>query len=280
MLKLMYITKDPEIATIAEECGVDWIFVDMEHIGKEARQRELNTVKNHHTVEDVRKVKSSLSRSSLIVRINPIQKIIGGYSATKAEIDATIEAGADILMLPFFHTVNEVEEFIGYVNGRAQTCLLLETPEAVQLLDELLEVPGIDYIHIGLNDLHLAMNLKFMFQLLANGYIDSIADKIKQKGIPFGFGGLATLYGGCLPGNLVLKEHYRVGSSMVILGRSFCNSSMITSKDEIRNIFYSGIEEIRALETKIQKVGVNFEENRIKVVELVDKIVQNKNYTL
>lgn len=29
----MYITKRPDIAKIAEEAGVDWIFVDMEFIG-------------------------------------------------------------------------------------------------------------------------------------------------------------------------------------------------------------------------------------------------------
>ena len=32
-LKLMYITNDPEVATIAEANGVDRIFVDMEYIG-------------------------------------------------------------------------------------------------------------------------------------------------------------------------------------------------------------------------------------------------------
>ena len=30
MINLMYITKRPDIAKIAEEAGVDWIFVDME----------------------------------------------------------------------------------------------------------------------------------------------------------------------------------------------------------------------------------------------------------
>ena len=34
----MYITNRPEIAKIAEKAGVDWIFVDMEFIGKDARQ--------------------------------------------------------------------------------------------------------------------------------------------------------------------------------------------------------------------------------------------------
>ena len=49
----MYITKRPEIALIAEQAGVDWIFVDMEFIGKDSRQAGLDTVQNHHTVEDV-----------------------------------------------------------------------------------------------------------------------------------------------------------------------------------------------------------------------------------
>jgi len=37
-LKLMYITNDAEIAKIAENAGVDWIFVDLEINGKEERQ--------------------------------------------------------------------------------------------------------------------------------------------------------------------------------------------------------------------------------------------------
>lgn len=62
MLNLMYITKRPEIARIAEEAGVDWIFVDMEFIGKDRRQGGLDTVQNHHTVEDVRNIKSAVKR--------------------------------------------------------------------------------------------------------------------------------------------------------------------------------------------------------------------------
>ena len=36
-LKLMYITNRPEVAVIAEQYGVDRIFVDMEYIGKADR---------------------------------------------------------------------------------------------------------------------------------------------------------------------------------------------------------------------------------------------------
>ena len=46
----MYITNNPVVARIAENAGVDWIFLDMEVIGKAFRQTGLDTVQNHHTV--------------------------------------------------------------------------------------------------------------------------------------------------------------------------------------------------------------------------------------
>lgn len=293
MLNLMYITNRPEIAQIAEENGVDWIFVDMEFIGKDNRQGGLDTVQNHHTIEDVRNIKNAVKKAKVLVRVNPIHKAMLhadgtiAYMDSKTEIESAIEAGADILMLPFFHSVEEVKEFVylvqnannqmeRYGNNRAQACLLLETPEAAILLDEILNVPGIDMIHIGLNDLHLAMGMKFMFQLLTDGIVEQLTKKIKAKGIPFGFGGIASLHGGALPGSYVLKEHYRLGSSMVIVGRSFCNTNVVTDLEEVRQIFKTGIAEIRTLEAEAQAALDYFDKSHSEVVEIVNNVVQNK----
>lgn len=206
MLNLMYITNDPAVAKIAEDAGVNWIFVDMEFIGKDDRQGGLDTVQNHHTIEDIRIVKAAVKKAKVLVRVNPIHKVHNGYFDSKDEIDAAVEAGADILMLPFFHTVQEVTDFVGFVKDSSKkhsrevkTCLLLETPEAAILLDEILNVSGVDMIHIGLNDLHLAMGMKFMFQLLTDGIVEQLTRKIRVKGIPFGFGGIASLHSGALP---------------------------------------------------------------------------------
>ncbi|MBR8719427.1 hypothetical protein IX307_000591 [Bacteroides pyogenes] len=283
MLNLMYITNRPEIAKIAEQAGVDWIFVDMEFIGKDNRQGGLDTVQNHHTIMDIRNVKAVLVQSKVLVRVNPIHQGVPDYMDSEKEIAQAIEAGADIVMLPFFHSVQEVLTFVGYVKAgnvksgkQAKACLLLETPEAAILIDEILNVPGIDMIHIGLNDLHLAMGMKFMFQLLTNGIVDQLAGKIKAKGIPFGFGGIASLHGGALPGSYVLKEHYRLGSSMVIVGRSFCNTNLITDMDEIRRIFNIGIAEIRELENEAQMAVDYFRKNHQYVTETVEAIVKEK----
>ena len=276
MLNLMYITKRPEIACIAEEAGVDWIFVDMEFIGKDIRQGGLDTVQNHHTVEDVSNVKAAVSKAKVLVRVNPIHEALADYPSSENEINAVIEAGADIVMLPFFKSIAEVERFIRVVDGRAKTCLLVETPEAALLLDDILNVHGIDMIHLGLNDLHIALGMKFMFELLSDGTVDRLAAKIKAKGIPFGFGGVATLTGGAMPGSMVIKEHYRLGSSMVIVSRSFCNTDKITDLEEVRRIFQTGIADIRRLEEEAEKAVNYFSNNRKAVIDSVKDIIRNK----
>ena len=272
-MKLMYITNKPAVARIAENAGVDWIFLDMEVIGKAFRQSGLNTVQNNHTVDDIKRIRKAIKKSKLLVRVNPIHDALENYPSSKDEIDATIEAGADILMLPYFKTVEEAKTFIHLVNGRAKTLLLLETVEAASLIDEILEVPGIDMIHLGLNDLHLELGMKFMFELLANGTVERLGYKIKAKGIPFGFGGIATLDGGALPGSMVLKEHVRLGSSKVIVSRSFCNTDIVTDLNEVQRIFDTGISGLRALEKEASQADTAYlEENRKAVVAAVNKI--------
>ncbi|MDT0161593.1 aldolase/citrate lyase family protein [Bacillus sp. AG4(2022)] len=267
-LKLMYITNQEEIAKIAERCGVDWIFIDLEINGKEERQGHLDTVISRHSIEDVKKVKRVLNTSKLIVRINPI------HEGSKNEIDRVIKDGADIVMLPFFKTKEEVEYFVKHVNGRAEVCLLCETSEAVDNIESILTVKGIDYIHIGLNDLHLSYNMKFMFELLANGTVEMLCEKIKAKGIHYGFGGIAQLGQGTLPAENIIAEHYRLGSSMAILSRSFCDTKKNINLLQINKIFEYGINQVRDFEEQISyKDKSFFVENKQIVKDKVMEIV-------
>lgn len=274
MLKLMYITNKPEIALIAEKNGVQRIFVDMEYIGKSDRQGGMDTVQSSHTVQDVARIKNSLTTSKLMARCNPVHDKTDKYSSSKEEIDAIIDAGADIIMLPFFKTKKEVEKFIDYVGGRAKTLLLFETPESVSCVDEILEVKGIDEVFVGLNDLSLGYGMKFMFQLLADGTVERLCKKFKAKGLPYGFGGIAGLGKGSLPAEKVIAEHYRLGSTCAILSRSFCNTNIVTDLDEVNNIFTKGLAEIRAWETKCESGQVDLVSNRKDVETTVAQIVK------
>ena len=271
-LKLMYITNSPDIALIAEHAGVDRIFVDMEYIGKAARQGNLDSVQNHHTVEDIQTIRNVLTKADLLVRVNPVHEAANGYCSSEDEINAVIKAGADIIMLPFFRTLNEVERFIACVDGRAKTSLLLETPEAAAQVDKILSIPGIDEIHIGLNDLSLGYGKSFMFELLCDGTIENLCLKCKYSGIPYGFGGIASIGAGRLPAEAILKEHYRLGSSMVILSRSFCNVNKDKDIDYIREKFEIGIRSMRAFEKEIAIHSRYFEENEKIIAKTVREI--------
>ena len=79
------------------------------------------------------------------------------------------------------------------VRGRARTCLLVETMGAVERIEAILAVPGIDFIHIGLNDIHIERGTRFMFEPYADGLLDGLAGKIRGSGIPFGIGGMARI---------------------------------------------------------------------------------------
>ena len=273
-LKLMYITNKPEIAQIAESSGVDRIFVDMEYIGKAERQGGLDSVQNHHTVEDVRTMKQAVESAEVLVRVNPIHEATDEYTSSKQEIDDVIQAGADIIMLPYITSVSQAEDFLSYVGGRAKTMLLIETPQSAEALDEILELDGIDEIYIGLNDLSLGYHKKFMFELLADGTVENLCLKCKLKGIPYGFGGVASLGKGMLPSEYIIREHYRLGSTCAILSRSFCNVDKVKHIGIISSTFIDGVKAIRELEEECESKISYFRENEREVAERVSQICE------
>lgn len=275
MLNLMYITNRPEIAKIAEKAGVDRIFVDMEYIGKDERQAGLDTVKSHHTIDDIKRIRDAVSDSEVLVRVNPIHRATTQYSDSYDEIRSAIDAGAGVVMLPMYRTMGEVETFLHIVDGKARTQLLTETPDACSIMNQVVAIPEVDEIHIGLNDLHLAYHKSFMFELLVDGTVDTLCNQLRGSGKRFGFGGIARIGYGMLPAEYVIKEHYRLGSTCAILSRAFCNVAKMSDLTEIDNLFK--IEMARIRETEHIAISMSEEEldqNHIFVQQLVDSIVK------
>ncbi len=274
-LSLIYITNIPAVALIAEKNGVDRIMIDLETLGKEERQKNMNTVKSHHTVADISTISNILTTSELLVRVNP------WHDTSVDEIEAVISAGADRIMLPMWKTISEVASFLKTINGRVRTTLLLETKEAVEILDDILDNPLLDEIHIGLNDLHLSYGLTFMFELLSNGVVENLCQKCKAKGIPYGFGGIARIGEGTLPAERIVMEHYRLGSTRAILSRSFCNTEEIKDIMTIEAIFCENMVRLRDYE---KSLAFKTEDDYIKntraidccVAEIVSRIKEKK----
>jgi 2-keto-3-deoxy-L-rhamnonate aldolase RhmA len=272
-MEFIYITNDPELAQYAQDSGVDRIMIDLEYLGKRERQGHLDTVISVHSLQDIARVRNVLHKSKLQVRVNPI------HSGSEREINEVLSRGAEIIMLPMFKTCREVESFISIINGRAAVSLLLETAQALVRVDDILRVDGIDEVYIGLNDLHLSMGLDFMFELLSGGIVEYVTTKIKKKGIRFGFGGISRLGGGVLDSRLVLSEHVRLGSQVVILSRDFHARArsleelkmLIKLEDEIKKIrsyisYLSGLSEKELLcnSEKISHIVSEYVETKVR----------------
>ncbi len=268
-LTLMYITNNPTIALIAEKNGVERIWIDLETLGKEERQKNLHSVKSHHTLQDVEAIAKVLKKSECMVRINPWHKM------SYLEIEDVLSAGAKRIMLPMWKTVEEVDAFLNAVDNRAKTTLLLETKEAVKCIDQVLENELIDEIHIGLNDLHLSYGLTFMFELLSNGIVETLCKKFKIKKILYGFGGIAKIGEGMIPAEKIIMEHYRLGSTRAILSRSFCNTDEIKEIEKVQEIFETNIQKLRNFELLLPNIPFKeFLENKLYLVQCVDEIVK------
>lgn len=271
MIQLMLITADPAVAAFAAAHGVDRIFVDLELLGKAERQGHLDTVISRHTLSDLAKVRAAIPGHPLLVRINPF------HAGTFREVEEVLELGVDWIMLPMFRTAEEVRAVSQAVRGRARVIPLLETPQAMARLPEVLTHGGLDELYIGLNDLHLGMGLDFLFEPLAGGLVDHMVRQLHAAGIPFGFGGVGRLDGAPLPGAQVLAEHCRLGSRSVILSRSFHKGSRTLQDFEDTADLATEIARFRALEQeyKMRSPG-HAEQDRRRTWELIHQIAREK----
>ncbi len=267
-MKLMLLTGDPVFAKKAEDCGVDRIFLDLEYINKAERQQGRSTFITTNTIRDVEPLRKAISKAEFLVRVNPINPLSQG------EIDAVCDGGADLIMLPMVYDEEDVKSFVNMVNGRAKTVPMIETAPAMTRINDILEVDGVDELYIGLNDLHIDLKLDFMFESLSGDLIDYMAEKIKAKGIPFGFGGMAKIGEGTLPAERILAEHYRLGSSSVILSRTFRNEVDAEGKPILD--LKKEIAKIRAEEEVLKAWDKPaFDQNRKEVKRIVKQIAKN-----
>lgn len=231
MLELIQITNDPAFARRCDALDGIRLFVDLERLGKAERQAGRNTFISTHEIADVGRIKSQLRRSRLMVRVNPL------HPGTAHEVEAVLGAGADMLMLPMFDNASQLREFARIVAGRAPIVPLLESRAALDSLDDWIATPGLGEVYLGLNDLHLSLRHRFMFEPLALGMVDRVAGAAKRQGLRFGFGGIARLDEGMLPGRDVLAEHLRLGSTSVILSRTFHRAgSDVPFEHEVANL--------------------------------------------
>jgi HpcH/HpaI aldolase/citrate lyase family len=260
MLELIQITNDPAFAQRCDALGGFRLFVDLERLGKAERQAGRDTFISVHETDDVARIKQVLRHSRLMVRVNPL------HEGTPYELETVLEQGADCVMLPMFDTAAQLREFAALVDGRAPIVALLETRPALHSLEEWLDTPGLQEVFVGLNDLHLSLGKRFMFEPLADGTVERVARAVQARGLRFGFGGIARMDEGLLPGRDVLAEHLRLGSGAVILSRTF-------HRDDSDVVFEQEVAALRDTEARLaQRSPAQVDKDARSIAAIIKRI--------
>ncbi len=246
MINLFYITNNVIEAQIVDDLDIDWIFIDLETIGKKDRQNGRDTVLSNHNIDDIQKIKSRVNNTKILVRCNPIGKW------SKEEFDEINLRGSDIdmVMLPYCKTIDEVKTFIELLDtSKMEAALLIETMDAIYNLEKIIKIFPFKYMHIGLNDLHIERGTVFMFEPFIDGLITKITSIFKENNQNFGIGGIGKIGTNLSPSpECVLNEHLRLNSNGVILSRSFKGNFNEKKKVLFRKRLSKSVEDLRNYE--------------------------------
>ena len=267
-MKFIMIVQDPDIAKYVCNHGVDRLFVDLEHIGKDIRQKNKDSWKSTQTMEDVSKIRNAAPGAHLLVRVNPL------YEGTKAEIDEAIMRGADSIMLPMFRSKDELARFFDILAGRVEALPLFETYDSLLAIPEIIDTLPLTCAHIGLNDLHLDMSLDFMFQPFANGVLEAPCTALREKNISFGIGGIARAREGIVSPDYLLGEHVRLGSSAVIISRTFHRQAQSLIELKKNMDFPNELAKLRKIYANFQLQNLDaLEQNRKDTCNRINDVV-------
>jgi hypothetical protein len=210
------ITNDVDNAVILQDCGIQQIMVDAENLGKMERQSGKGAVINFHKIEDVVELKKKMNSTKIICRIN------GYHNNIFDEIEMAVNCGADFLMLPMIEDINDFKRMIKFIDGRVSILPLIETSYSIFKLKEIIDLSKPDQIHFGLNDLHISLGMDNLFEVLISPLFASAVLYASERVKIVGVGGIGDpMQQQKISPELLINEHKVLGSSSVILSRSF-----------------------------------------------------------
>lgn len=162
-------SRTTDIAAIAKTCNYDWLFIDMEHSAL-----DIGTA-------------SQIASAALPVGITPLVRVPGKEHHHASRL---LDAGAQGIVVPHVDSVEEAQRAVSYckyppighrslygqqpqfgfktlpvaeatrlANDETLVIIMLETPAAVGLADPVAQLPGVDVVMIGTNDLCCEMNI-------------------------------------------------------------------------------------------------------------------------
>jgi hypothetical protein len=171
-------------------------------------------------------------------------------------------------MLPYYTTKLHLIKFFNLIKDPKKAILLCESKQSYINFESLHNDFNPYLIFMGLNDLHIDLNLSFMFEILLDPLFELISKKIIGKSY-FGFGGISNLNGGLIKGEYIALEHKFFNSDFVILSRSFFKNVSI-------NESYHNLLDIQKIFKEEHKYST-LQSNHNNIKRIINKEF-NKNY--
>ena len=158
----------PPAAEILAQAGFDWLWIDMEHaaLNLETAHRMIQATQGTDTVPIVRVgwnlhwlAKPVLDMGAMGVimpQVNSKQEAVDAVQAVRYPPEGVRGMGAGFAALRWGLSM---PEYLKIANNEIMAILLIEHIEAVNHIDEILTVPGVDLIFVGPSDLSGSMGL-------------------------------------------------------------------------------------------------------------------------
>jgi hypothetical protein len=219
LFRFTLFTNDPVRAAEADGAGVDRVGPDLERLGKLERQGGMGRWISDHAEEELPAVFAAIQPAARFVRCNP------PHPGLADEVERLVLRGAQTIMLPHFHALDDAAKFVRAVNGRARTVLLVETVSSAEMVEALCQIDGLDEIHFGLNDLSLDLGVNSQFAVLCSTFLERACAALAARGFPFAVGGIGRPLDVALPvpSELVYAQYPRLGATGALLSRVFFN---------------------------------------------------------
>jgi 4-hydroxy-2-oxoheptanedioate aldolase len=158
----------PPAAEILAQAGFDWLWVDMEHaaLNLETAHRMIQATQGTETVPIVRVAWNLHWLAKPVLDMGAMGVIMPQVSSKQEAVDAVraLRYPPEGVrgLFPGFAALRwgvSVPEYLKIANNEIMAILLIEHIEAVNHIDEILTVPGIDLIFVGPGDLSASMGL-------------------------------------------------------------------------------------------------------------------------
>jgi len=155
----------PSVGNILAQSGVDFVWIDAEHAAVSIDQflqivmsvrgtRAIPLVRV--SVNDVDHIKPFLDNGALGVVVPNIRTVQDAQKAVQA-LKYPPEGNRRVGLGYSTGYVSNLSDYLKSANRNILVVLMIETKEAVEHIDQILRVPGVDVFHVGLYDLSCSL---------------------------------------------------------------------------------------------------------------------------